>query len=228
MPSIVVIGILTLSSPSARDRVVTELNKTSEYSRQNERGVTKHSTGVPRDDPNSTSVYVIEEYANQAAFDAHMACPAVKDLLAFFGSHPDVFAKETVVLTLEPEAGFTRPVIAERADPFITFATLDYKDSASAKLSLLRWKELRGSVERDEPGSLMYYVCSDKSNKSKVYTMEAYESESYWANDHGKSAAVTANKEMDAAGGRTRREILRLRKAGGFLARADKEKRALL
>lgn len=66
---------------------------------------------------------MIEEYAYQAA------CLAVKDLLAFFGANPDVFAKETVVLTLEPGARFTRPAIAEKRDPFVTFATLDYKHS---------------------------------------------------------------------------------------------------
>lgn len=228
MPSIVVIGILTLSSPSARERVITELNKVSEYSRRNELGVTKHSTTVLRDDPEPPSVYVIEEYADQTALDAHMASTAVKSLIGFFESHPDVFAAETVVLTLDPSAGFTGAAVVEKEDPFITFAKLEYKDSKDAELSLQRWKGLRGSVERDEPGTLVYYVCSDKSQKDKVYTIEAYESESYWANDHGKSGAVISNREIDEAEGRTGREILRLKKAGGYLEREGKDNRAVL
>lgn len=171
---------------------------------------------------------MIEEYADQATFDDHMASPVVESLLAYFGSHPEIFAEETVVLTLEPSAGFTRPLVAGRTDPFITFATLEYINSKSAELSLLRWKELRGSVERAEPGVFMYYVCSERDRKNWIYKVEAYESESYWANDHGKSGAVIANKEIDEAGGRSGREILRLRKVGGYLAREEPEKRALL
>jgi len=222
MASILVIGILTLSSPSARDRVIAEINIVSEYSRQNEPGVKKHSTTVPRDDPASTTLYVIEEYENQAAFDAHLVSPPVKHLLGWFESNPNIFAKPTVVLTLEPGCGLARPSIAEKTDPFITLVTTQFDDTNNAALSFLRWKELRGSVQRDEPGTLMYYVCVDKSNKSKVYALEAYESESCWAIDHGKGINVATNKSIDMAEGRTGREALALRKVGGYLAREHK------
>jgi len=227
MASIIVVGTLSLSSPSARDRVLAEINTVSEYSRQNEHGVLKHSATVLRDDPTSTLLYVFEEYQNQAAFDAHLACPPVKRLLDWFESNPSLFAKQTVVLTLQPGCGMTRPSIVEKKDPFIVLTKTEFKDNREAELSFLRWKELRGSVERDEPGTLLYYVCADKSDKTKVYSVEAYESEGSWAINHEKAANVIANKGIDAVEGRTRLEVLALRKAGGYLAREHKHKAVL-
>jgi len=189
--------------------------------------VTKHSATVLRDDPTSTLLYVFEEYQNQAAFDAHLASPPVKRLLDWFESSPSLFAKQTMVLTLEPGCGMTRPSIVEKKDPFIALTKTEFKDPRDAELSFVRWKELRGSVQRDEPGALMYYICVDKSDKTKVYGVEAYESESSWAINHEKAANVIANKAIDAVEGRTGREVLALRKVGGYLAREHKHKAVL-
>ncbi|KAF2501248.1 hypothetical protein BU16DRAFT_522240 [Lophium mytilinum] len=193
MPSIVVIGHLAAASKEAKRKLIDALTKVGHYSQAQEPGVVRYAVTVSTDPQDDLSVYAIEEYADQATVDAHLASDAVQELIKTFTTETSLFAAPTKVYTTETAFSFTRPESNKASNPYIVFATLDYKDGTRAG-AFDGWKAVTSESQNNEPGTLAYAILKDKDQENTIRTVEVYESEKYLWDVHAKSAAVTNNK----------------------------------
>jgi len=108
MPSIVTTAHLQTKSKDARDKLTAIFNEITEYSRANEPKVLRYITCVPMDTANETSLYMVEEYADQAASDAHLQTAPVQKLLKHFEAEQPL-AGAPEILNLSPSIDFRRP-----------------------------------------------------------------------------------------------------------------------
>jgi len=189
MPKIITIGHLTTADKEGRAKLIEVFEKIAAYSRTNEPGVTKYAITVPVDETDEKTIYMIEEYADQATSDAHLASQPVQDLIALMTSDPTLLAGPPAVYQLEPIYSSTKPEIADAKSPHIVFANLDYKPEG-IKTSLPYWEKVASTSEKDEPGTLFYAVTKTAENPDQLHTVEVYESEKYLWDVHAKSQAV--------------------------------------
>jgi quinol monooxygenase YgiN len=208
--------------------VIEQLNKVHTFSLVQEPGVLKHCSIIPRDPSDTKSLYVLEEYASQAALDSHTASPAVKSLQSWFSREPAVFEDPTQILSLEPFCGFTRNNGDPAArDPFITFCTLQYESADAVRAASRRWKDATTLTERNEKrGTLSYQVMSQKDEPSMLRSIEVFESER-WREAHVRQEHVQKNEEVDLKEGRKWTTALELKVVGGYLGR-EKPVRSVL
>jgi len=182
MPSLFIIGHLKTKGGAARQTVIDALTKVSEHSAANEPGVYKFCVALPREG-DETSVFAIEEYADQSAMDKHMACQPVAELLKIFSTEPTLFSDAPAIYglpnKLSPSVSFTRPSLAKLPDPLIIFANFGYK-AGMAPQAVLGWKDVVAHAEKSEEGTLTYTVIADEE-KSWIRTVEAYESVDFFA-----------------------------------------------
>lgn len=135
---------------------------------------------------------MIEEYASQTALDAHMASKAVTDLIAFFGANPTLFGGAPTVTTSETSSAFTRPEAAKATDPFITYASIEYKEGKRAE-ALGGWKNVASETETNEPKTLSYNIYKNKDHPETIKTLEVYADQTYFKEVHVPSNAVQQN-----------------------------------
>ncbi|KAH8650080.1 4-coumarate-CoA ligase [Xylariales sp. PMI_506] len=188
----------------------------SEYALHNEPGVLKYAVLIPRNDEDQKSVYAIEEYADQAAFDAHMETQGVKEMIEWNGS-TKLFDGAPTIKQLEFLDGynFSRPAANDAKDPHILFADLSYHPDTVPQ-SLPYWKEVVETGRRDEPGTLVYGVLKDPSDADKLYVLETYESPEYLTEVHVPSKAIQESIK-NTAHLRTGLVHTKLKIQGGFL-----------
>lgn len=146
---------------------------------------------VSQDASDDKSVYAIEAYADQEAFDSHMNTKGVKDMIAWVTTN-DVLAAPPTVHQLEaiPGLTFSRPTILTAKNPHIVVAELSYRPGY-AEASLPYWKAVVQSSQNNEPGTLVYGICKDVKDPDKLFTVEAYESKDYLMGVHVKSQAIS-------------------------------------
>ncbi|ORY09229.1 hypothetical protein BCR34DRAFT_487621 [Clohesyomyces aquaticus] len=216
MPSTVVVGHLTAANKGARQKIINAVTKVSQYSKQSEPGVLRYAVTIPRDASDETSVYVIEEYANQAALDAHMGCKAVTDLISDFTENgATLFGGATNVYTSETSSAFVRPEITQCSDPFIAYASIDYKEGSRAG-ALDGWKKVTSETQNNEAHTLGYAILKDKSNDKTVSTVEVYANETFFKEVHARSKAVADNKAKFGEGHRTAFKLTLLKLVAGY------------
>lgn len=147
-----------------------------------------------------------------------MASPPVKDILAWMSGNPQFFAGEATVSMTESHASFTRPSILSHSDPWICYASIEYKPGQRA-VALDPWKHVASETERNEPETLSYSILKDEAHPEKIKTVEVYASEGYFKEVHVPSEAVQENVRKYGSEIRVsiRHAFLKLR--GGFLGR---------
>ncbi|KAF2735571.1 hypothetical protein EJ04DRAFT_511689 [Polyplosphaeria fusca] len=217
----VVIAKLNTANGEARQTVINALAKVQEFSKPNEPGVLRHATLVSRDPSDDKSLYVIEEYADQAAFDGHMAAKATTDLISNFEANPSLFAKPTEISMSDISSSFVRPECARAADPFVGYASIDYKEGTRDE-ALEGWKGVTSATQNNEPDTLSYAIVKDKGNSVSVHTFEVYASERYFKEVHATSEAVANNRAKYGDSVRTAFNLRLLKLVGGFLHRDEK------
>ena len=148
-----------------------------------------------------------------------MASPAVSTLIALFGSDPTLLQEAPKVHNLHPAASFTRPEVSRQENPYIVFATLDYKPGTRSQ-GVAGFSKVCKQTEKNEPGTLSYSILEDSENENLVKTLEVYESEKYLWDPHAKSKAVSENKEKDGSL-RNSMSFVFLKKVEGYLWKAD-------
>lgn len=140
---------------------------------------------------------MIEAYADQAAFDAHMKIPLVQDMIKWMGGPEPVLEGAPTVLELdivEDFGLFTRPEgVAATSDPYVVVAEVSYKDGELVEKSFAHWRKVVDTTKADEPGSLVYALARNPAEPAKLYSFEAYESKEYLWETHAKSQAVQGN-----------------------------------
>ncbi|CAK7244831.1 MAG: hypothetical protein STHCBS139747_006379 [Sporothrix thermara] len=192
-----VFAILPTVGGKGREEYAAKLAATSRYSKANEPGVLSYAVCLPRDETNdSKTIYVIEVYADQAAFDAHMKTDIVQEMVQWMGVNPVLEAPPTVhMLDIVDELGyFTRnDAIGAATDPHIVIGEISYKSAELASKSLMYWAKVMQTTRSDEPGSLVYAVACGDAEPSKFYSLEAYTSKDYLWDVHAKSQAVQDN-----------------------------------
>lgn len=176
---------------------IAKLAATSAYSKANEPGVLTYSVCLPRDEADQKTIYMIEAYADQAAFDAHMKIDLVLDMIKWMGGPEPVLEAPPTVLELdvvEDFGLFTRAeAIGQAADPYVVVGEVSYKDGELVEKSLAHWAKVVATTKADEPGSLVYALARNPAEPTKIYTLEAYESKEYLWETHAKSQAVQGN-----------------------------------
>ncbi|KAI1625634.1 hypothetical protein EDD37DRAFT_311480 [Exophiala viscosa] len=173
MAKIITIGHLVMASKEARDTVIKVFEEIVDYSSANEPGVTMYAITVPTHD-DGTTIYMIEEYADKATSDAHIASQPVQKLINLFTTEP-VLAGAPTVYQLEPVYSFLKPEITKVTDPHIIFANIAHK-AGGAEQSLTQWKEVISTLESDEQGALAFALCKEEADTDRLHTVEVYES----------------------------------------------------
>ncbi|KAF2264444.1 hypothetical protein CC78DRAFT_568364, partial [Lojkania enalia] len=218
MPSIVVIAKLLTAGGDARQSVIDALDKVSKYSKANEPGVLRYMLTVPRDSLDDKSVYVFEEYADQAALDAHMGTKATADLIAYFGTNSSLFSGSPDIATCETSSSFARPECATATDPYIAYASIDYKEGTRDE-ALQGWKYVTSETQNNEPDTLGYGILKDKANTITINSVELYANETYFREVHAKSKAVQDNRAKYGEQVRTAFRLALLKHVAGYLHR---------
>jgi quinol monooxygenase YgiN len=149
-----------------------------------------------------------------------MSCPAVVALLELFSSDSTLLQHPPTIQNLQTVAVFTRPTIIEHENPYIVFATLDYKPD-TADFAAEGFSDVCKATEKAEMGTLSYNILKDKDNKNQVKTIEAYESEEYLWDPHATSQAVKSNQEL-TKDMRTNRHLVFLKLISGYFYKASK------
>ncbi|KAF2818623.1 hypothetical protein CC86DRAFT_472688 [Ophiobolus disseminans] len=84
MSGILTTARLVFKDSNARDKAIEAFHNIIAYTTPKEPEVLQYVCALPVDDTSKTVVYMIEEYANQAASDAHLATKPVQDLIHLF------------------------------------------------------------------------------------------------------------------------------------------------
>ncbi|KAF2110312.1 hypothetical protein BDV96DRAFT_650956 [Lophiotrema nucula] len=221
MSSIVVIAILHTAGGESRQTVIDALGKVASYSKENEPGILRHATTVPRDVSDDKTLYVIEEYADQAAFDSHMAAKPTTEMIANFGANPSLFSAESEIIMAEPSSSFKRPECAKATDPFIAYASIDYKEGTRDE-ALQGWKGVASATQDNESDTLSYAIMKNKGNSVNVCTFEVYTDEDFFRKVHAPSKAVQENRAKYGTEYRTSFTGALLKLAAGYLHREEK------
>jgi quinol monooxygenase YgiN len=189
----------------------------TDYSYKNENpGVIRYVTLIPTDASDETSVYMLEQYKDQAALDAHLSSAPVQKLLKFFGDEsPIVGAPE--VHNLTPSIDFRRPITDPKPGMLFLFAHMVYKEGKiSEGLSILQ--ELVSAVEKLEPE---FYGCTTSVDKEKnlIRIVDMFESEKFYEEEHVKSAPIAKFHGQNAPLATGEFGFAKLKVVQGFLGR---------
>jgi len=120
-----------------------------------------------------------------------MAAPKTKELINALGTEP-ILEGTPRIYQLEPIGSFTKPEIEQQSDPWMVFATIDYKPGLTVE-SVLYWKAVIETSKNDEPGTFVYGILKTKEPSDSLYSLEAYESKEYLWDVHAKSGAIAEN-----------------------------------
>ncbi|KAK4683571.1 hypothetical protein P7C73_g6670, partial [Tremellales sp. Uapishka_1] len=216
MPSLFVIRHFTTTGAKARQTVIDALAKVAEQAIL-ESGVLKFCVGVPRKG-DEDSVFTIEEYADQAAKNAHHEhVSETTDILAK-DTDTSLFASPPIVFALPSAVSFTRASVAQTADPFVILANFGYQPNTTVS-AVAGWRDLVASAEASEGDTLSYTVLADEE-AGFIRTVEAYASQELLYGVHVKSDAIAANQQQNGDWRTGAKEVHRLKIVAGFLYKA--------
>lgn len=151
-------------------------------------------------------------YADQAAFDAHLASKPVQDLFTYLAS-----VNVTPIVNTPPVVdGFSisKPIPAG-ASPWILIQTITYKEDSALPTLLPAWKDVV-STAKGESGTLLFGIYTDPKDPRKLFTVEAYQSFDYFTGTHarGDALAIKNKKTGDLVASLSGAELTLI---GGFL-----------
>jgi quinol monooxygenase YgiN len=190
----------------------------TEFSKENEKdGVSRYVTLYPLDASNETSLYMLEQYKDQAASDAHLIQAPVQKLLKFFGDEsPLVGAPE--IHHLAPTIDARRPNITEAKPGMIfLFAHIGYTEGNLAKgLPIL--EELIHAARDTEPQFWGCTASKDEANNT-VRIVDMFESDEFYEGEHVKSAPIAKFHKETTPLGNGDFSAVKLKVIQGFLGR---------
>ncbi|OAG10740.1 uncharacterized protein CC84DRAFT_1203097 [Paraphaeosphaeria sporulosa] len=157
-------------------------------------------------------------YTSRAAFDAHMSIDPVKDMVGWLTSNPQNIDGEATVTISENYASFTRPEVLKVADPWICYASIEYKEGKRAE-ALEPWKHVTSETEKNETETLSYSILKDTGHPETIKTIEVYPSQEYFKEVHVPSEAVQENAKKYGNEIRLSLAHVFLRYQAGFLGR---------
>jgi quinol monooxygenase YgiN len=134
----------------------------------------------------------VHRYTGRAAFDAHMAIEPVKDMIAWMTTNTENINGEATVTMSENYTSFTRPEVLKATDPWMCYASIEYKEGKRAE-ALEPWKHVASETEKNEAETLSYSILKDTGHPDTVKTIEVYASQEYFKEVHVPSKAVQDN-----------------------------------
>lgn len=227
MTSFVVVGHLTTTGSDQREKVLFQsifmtcfpvtyraqvieaLTKVMRYSQQEEPEVLKYVINIPRDEEDTKSIFVIEEYAqtfpdwfntvalisyrylDTAAMDNHMATPAVQELIKSLSSEP-LLEGAPRVQTMKAACTFSTKRANNQVDPYIVYGKISYQPGVALQ-TIPYWQAVCDTAQTTEQGCSVWGLYTMDDVPDELYTLEVYESYNYLWDVHVKSAAVQAN-----------------------------------
>ncbi|KAF2422866.1 hypothetical protein EJ08DRAFT_689954 [Tothia fuscella] len=185
-----IVARLSTSSEEHREECIRRLTSASKYAQDKEPGVLKYACLVPRDQPDDQSVWAIEQYADKASFDSHMATPHVQDMISWMGTG-SVLTEAPIIYQLEsiPDLSFSRAQVTTHSDPYIIVGEIGYKPD-QIPTSIPHWAAVVNTTKDDEPGALVYGIYKSVGDPNQLYSVEAYESKEFLWDVHVKSKAI--------------------------------------
>lgn len=147
-----------------------------------------------------------------------MASEPVKEILAYFAANPQHVGGESVLSMTESWAAFTRPEIVNATDPWICFASIEYKAGKRAE-ALEAWENVTSETEKNEAETLSYNILKDNGHSETIKTLEVYASQAYFKEVHVPSKAVQDNLKNFGNEIRVSIKHVFLKLEGGFLER---------
>ncbi|KAJ4357515.1 uncharacterized protein N0V89_002091 [Didymosphaeria variabile] len=192
MPNLVVVVQLPFASSTARDSALEKLRTIAKFAKDNEPETLKYFISASRGESEENKLFVVEEYTSQAAFDAHLAVEPVKDMVAWLTANPKNIDGEATVTVSENYSSFTRPEILKATDPWICYASIEYKEGKRSE-ALEPWKHVTSETEKNEAETLSYSILKDTGHPETIKTIEVYASQEYFKEVHVPSKAVQEN-----------------------------------
>lgn len=191
--SFFILSHLVASSNENRNKVVEEITKMADYTRDHEKETLKYAVTIPLDQQDNRDIYIIEEFSNEDALRTHQSSSIYRSLLDLLSSSEPPLLKDTPALILaNPFNSMTRDYISKNETPFILLGTVDYVDGGLDK-SLPYWKDIFETTDQSEEGTLSYSLCKDREQPDKLRTIEVYKDSEYLWTTHAKSRAVAEN-----------------------------------
>ncbi|KAF9735110.1 hypothetical protein PMIN06_001455 [Paraphaeosphaeria minitans] len=192
MSNLVVVAKLPFVSSAAKDTALKKLVKIAQFAKENEPDTLKYFISSSRNKSEENALHVVEEYTSQAAFDAHVSIDPMKDMVGWLTSNPQNIEGEAIVTMSETYASFTRPEVFKATDPWICYASIEYKEGKRAE-ALEPWKHVTSETEKNEAETLSYSILKDMGHPETVKTIEVYASQGYFKEVHVPSKAVQDN-----------------------------------
>ena len=141
----------------------------------------------------------IDRYADKKALDSHMEIPPVKEVIAYMSSNPVFQGSGPKIHQLSWLEGmdFTKPEVSQQKDLYVVFADIEL--IAGKRDDTLRYWQGNLDSSSEESGCFVYGFAQDSEKPDHLFSLEAYESESYLWDVHFKAAAVqeTIQKTKD-------------------------------
>ncbi|KAK3209748.1 hypothetical protein GRF29_44g553722 [Pseudopithomyces chartarum] len=195
MAPILVTARIVCSSKEARKTVLDAFHKIIEFTQPNEPEVLRYVATLPVDDTTGTVLYMIEEYTNQAASDAHLATPPVQDLIHLFTTTSVLAQPPEVHTSIVTSSKPCSPPPAISSKPAIVLSNYAYKPGTVAN-ALKGWDEVVGYVSKEEHWTRGFTVGGEKG-KDGVRTVETYEGWEFWEKVHLEIKKATAHCDLN-------------------------------
>ncbi|CAE7032585.1 hypothetical protein P3342_006871 [Pyrenophora teres f. teres] len=165
MSAILTIARLLFKDKEGRQKAIDAFHDIIEYTTSNEPEVLQYVCALPLDDSLGTEIYMIEEYTNQEANDAHFATKPVQDLVQLFTTG-DILAQPPEVhncpFIAKKTSGSPLPI---SSNPAIILMNSPSK-SGSTLQSIGELKNIaETSISKDE-GISLFAVVEDKDANS--------------------------------------------------------------
>ncbi|RSL87547.1 hypothetical protein CDV31_016232 [Fusarium ambrosium] len=190
--SIVLVARFSPNNKQAENKLLSFLAKGSEFALESEPGTLKYAFATSRDEKDTT-VYCVEQYADQGAFDHHVSQPHIQQLAEWLKSGE---AGEPQLQFLNQLEGFdlTRPEVATHPDPLLLLTDIQYKPG-KVEAVLPCWRGVFERTRDDEEGALHWQLARDSKHPDRILVAHTYESRDYLLTVH---AAGKELKELQA------------------------------
>ncbi|KAK0108182.1 hypothetical protein ONS95_003004 [Cadophora gregata] len=136
------------------------------------------------------------------------------------GSTPPTSIRDPPFYSLNsaPDLVSIRPELATAQDPYVVVLQMNYQ-AGKRDHALAAWKNVVSSA-KNETGVLLCGAYTDLAERTRLFTIDAWESEEYWLQTHTLSEGyVESERLVNAVGNIT--ELSFLKMAGGFLYKAE-------
>ncbi|EUC43459.1 hypothetical protein COCMIDRAFT_100727 [Bipolaris oryzae ATCC 44560] len=212
MTSIVTIARLVCKDTQTRQKAIEAFQKIIDYTTSNEPEVLQYVCALPYDDQAENEIYMIEEYANQAANDAHMAAKPVLDLIQLFGTGE--------VLAQPPEV-HNRPVVNKK----MLGSTLSNSSTPVIALLNVTPKPNQSVTPKRDCESVFEKAVSNVKGLDAILVSEDKEGKSMRIEGVLQDDDAFTELQRVVAGNKTETvEMVRIRPVCGFVSREAKSK----